>query len=392
LEIEPSPLDPENRTVVLRGTPQEPAAMSMRLADGMARDMVAQGLEARVIGGDLATVEATGAPLVMDEFLAMPDGKFPLRKVCARRLVAGFSDGGELTQLYMEDQVELADRDLHLSGGDRAVLDLAKGSLEIDGPEVTMSSDRGDVAAPKIRYARTTGLLRASGGVQATLAENAASALAGSPLGSGEGPINVHSQEAHWTEAPPGFVFRNDVRAWRGENLLLAEQLRGDEASGEMAASGSVTTIWKPEKPAPALPGGAAPASQAPIEVTAATVSFRRAENRLIYAGGVRLLQDGRRLTCNELAVAIDGETGGAENMQCRGDVELVDPTGGKTVTGESAEYEVAAAQIEVLGAPVRLIDADRNELEGGYLRYDLESGETRLSSRQPGARPTGSP
>ncbi|MEM1180686.1 MAG: LPS export ABC transporter periplasmic protein LptC [Acidobacteriota bacterium] len=391
LEIEPSPLDPENRKVTLRGTPKEPAAMSMRLADGMARDLVGQGLEARVIGGDLSSVEATGTPLVMDEFIAMPGGKHPLRKVCARRLLAGFANGGELTQLYMEDQVELADRDIHLSGGDRAVLDLARGSLEIDGPQVTMSSDRGDLTAPKIRYARNTGLLKATGGVQTTLAENAASALAGSPLGTGDGPINVQSEEAHWTEAPPGFVFRQDVRAWRGQNLLLAEQLRGDEASGEMAASGSVTTIWRPERTTPVGPGDD-PSVQEPIEVTASTVSFRRAENRLIYAGGVRLLQAGRRLTCNELAVEIEGQTGGAKHMQCRGDVELVDPTGGKTVTGESAEYRVAAAKIEVLGKPVRLIDADRNELEGGYLRYDLESGETRLSSRPPRADATGSP
>ena len=400
LEIEPSELDPENRRVVLRGTPEEPAAMSMRLADGLGRDMVAQEIQARVVDGDLSSVEATGTPLQMDEFLTMPGQKFRLRKVCARRLVAGFGaatggpaggPGSELTQLYLEDQVELSERDLHLSGGQRAVVDIARGSFEIDGPQVTMSNDRGELTAPQIRYSQQTGLLKATGGVQATLAEKAASALAGSPLGTGDGPIQVQSREAHWTEAPPGFVFRQDVRAWRGQNLLLAEQLRGDEASGEMAASGSVTTVWKPERSAG--PGGiVAGAGTEPIEVSSATVSFRRRDNRLIYAGGVRLLQAGRRLTCNELGVDIEPGSGGAEHMQCRGDVELIDPVSGNTVTGESAEYEVVEAKIEVLGDPVQVIDAERNVMDGGYLRYDLESGETRLSARKPTTDATGSP
>ncbi|MEM6796182.1 MAG: LPS export ABC transporter periplasmic protein LptC [Acidobacteriota bacterium] len=397
LEIEPSPIDPENRTVILRGNDEQPAAMSMRHEDGLSRDLVAYELQARTLGSEIASIQAAGTPLELDEFLAMDDGgRFQLRRVCARRMVAGFQSDGSLGQLFMEEQVELSDVDVHVSGAERAVVDVAQGRMELDGPLVTLSTDQGDLSAPDINFSRTTGLIKAQGGVEARLDPGAATSLSASPLGEGEGPINVQSREAHWTQAPPGFVFRDDVRAWRGKNLLLAEQLRGDEASGEMAASGSVTTIWVPTR-AGAFQAAAAPAADPtaagetqPIEVTAATVSYRQTENQLIYSGGVRLLQASRTLRCHELAVQLEPGTGAAKRMRCRDNVELLDPVGGNTVTGETALYEVAAERVEIFGEEVKLVDVDSNEAVGRYLRYDLGSGETRLSSRPPDAGPTG--
>ena len=70
--------------------------------------------------------------------------------------------------------------------------------------------------------------------------------MAGTPLSKGEGPVHVESQEAFWRQQPSSFLFRGDVRAWRGENLLLAPELRGDREADQLVATGGVKTLWFP--------------------------------------------------------------------------------------------------------------------------------------------------
>ena len=194
------------------------------------------------------------------------------------------------------------------------------------------------------------------------------------------------------------------MRAWRGQNLLLAEQLRADEALGEMAASGAVKTVWLADRePAPGV--AAAPI---PIEVTAESLSYRdndpvdaagapQSASSLVYYDDVLVRQGSRTIRCQELEVELDGSmpsvggggnrsTGDPKIMTCRDDVEILDPAANRQVSGETAVYTVAASRIEVFGDSVRLLDASRNSLVGRYLIYDLDAGNVQLKSRPPAA------
>jgi len=375
LEVEPGEDNPDFRRLRVEGGAAEPASIEMVDATGLARRISGDFLESHSAGGVPQIIEGFGAPMVIDEYLDF-DPPFPLRRACADHGTARFLPDGTLAQIHLEEQVELRDHELHLSGGSWAVLDAQEGVLDIEGPEVVLYDERGELSAPHVRYRRDKGIVRAGPGVRATLLQ--AAALAESPLGRGRGPIRVESVEAVWTNEPSTFSFRGGVRAWRGQNLLLADQLRGDETAGELAASGDVKTVWFPE----ADDGSRGQ----PIEVVAEQLTFREAENLLLYSGGVRVEQAERTLTCRELSVVLEERTSQAERMICKGEVHLIDPIANRQVWGETAIYEVPASRIEISGDEVRLRDAEQNTMVGKYLVYDLEAGNVQLRGQRPAA------
>lgn len=409
LEVTPTADDSSIRRIQLEGGAGEAAVVKIVEATGVARRITGDRLESRARGGELHQVQGTGDPLILDEFLDF-DEPFPLRQACARQLVASFLPDGRLGRIDLKRQVELNNGDLYLSGGSRAGLDLEAETIEIRGsPGVELYHSRGTVTAPHLSYSQEKGILRASSGVQATLRQTAP--LEATPLGRGGGPVHVEAEEALLTEAPPAYSFRGGVRAWRGENLLLADQLRADQDSGEMSASGAVKTVWFPGAADP--PATLRSAPRQPIEVTSDNLSYRAPASQdggsgrpgapasapatLVYSGRVEVRQDQRTIRCGELAVELaapgddrpaDGSPPEREDsprrMICRGDVQLLDPAAGRRVRGDTAVYAVADQRLEVYGREVELRDEDQNTLVGRYLLYDLDAGTVQLRSRAP--------
>lgn len=382
LEMRPAPADPAVSFVDLMRGDGPPVTIDVVAPDGVGQRLIADVVRARTRNNELNQMEArteTGRSVSLTEFIDVRR-PFILRRACADRLVAGFNDDGSLDQLFLESQVEMRDRKMQVTGGDRATYSAAGERLEITGPGVEIYDERGDLYAPKIVLMGKKGILEATGGVEATLRDTSQS-LAGTPLGQSEGPIRVQSQTATWTETPPAFVFDGDVRAWQGDNLVLAAQLRGNQEKQEMAATGGVTTLWTPR-------GGSV---KRPVEVKAPTMTYRDDMGQLLYRGGVQLTSDQRKLSCQNMTVELGPGGQGAERMVCDKNVTLVDPVGGKRVKGDLANFLIAADVIEVFGDPVDLENADGSRLDGQYLRYDVESGNMRFSKTRPGEESQGS-
>ncbi len=379
LELESKPGEGASREIRLEGPPGAAATVKLLDADGLARVLSARVLKSQTVAGRPAYIQGTGDPLIIDEYLDL-EVPYPLRKLCAREANALFLADGSLSRILLKRQVELSNSDVHLAGGSEAVLELESGRLEVQGPSVELLSSRGDLAAPRIVYWRDRGLIRAESGVRATLEPETATALARTPFARGQGPIHVESSEAFYTSEPPAFTFQGGVRAWREENLLMADELRGDQAARQMSASGGVRTLWL------SAPRPNAAAAQ-PIEVRSDLLTFRQEQDTVVYSGKVRVEQEGRTLTCRELAVELDGGRG-AKRMICRDDVRLDEETSRRRVLGDVAVYTVAEDRIEIYGDRVRLIDAESNKLEGRYLVYDLGADTVEISSRTPAAGP----
>ena len=382
LEMRPAPADPGVSFVDLMRADGPPISIDVVASDGVGQRLVADAVTARTRDNELSQIEArteTGRSVSLTEYIDIRE-PFILRRACADRLVAGFTDDGALDQLFLESQVEMRDRKMQVTGGDQATFTAAGERLEITGPGVEIYEERGDLYAPKIVLMGQKGILEATGGVEATLRDTSDS-LAGTPLGQGEGPIRVQSQTATWTETPPAFVFDGDVRAWQGDNLVLANQLRGNQATSEMAATGGVTTLWTPR-------GGSV---KRPVEVKAPTMTYKADPGRLLYNGGVKMTSDQRKLSCRDMTVELGPGGQGAERMVCDKNVTLIDPVGGKKVKGDLANFLIAADVIEVFGDPVDLENADGSRLDGQYLRYDVESGTMRFSKTRPGEESEGS-
>lgn len=377
------------RHVELNAPPREPALVETTDAAGVVRTLRTPRLDGELEQGALVQANASGGVTMTEK-----GGKPPVdRSGRGRRAEARFRADGQLSVLTLENQVRFSDPEVEAEG-DRAVLDLDQGRGEFFGAPVKAKSERGQLTGPHLVYTREHGLLHADGGVRAVLEDSESAELAASPLAASRGPVWVESREALWREQPEGFLFRGDVRSWRGKNLLRAAEVRGDQGEQRrLTASGGVKTLWVPDEEqaaragsrattADGAPGSSQPASAAgPIEVTAEDLVYQEGARLLTYSGGVRVDQQARVLTCRTLEVKLD-EGGEAEQMTCTGQARVEDPQAGRTIEGEKAVYYLAERRIEMFGEPVAVRDRDGNRVQGRRLDYFVDDGRVEVRGR----------
>ncbi len=371
--------------VELTAPARQPVLVETSAADGVVRTLRAPRLVGQLDQGALVQADAEGGVQMTEA-----GGRPPLaRRASGRRAEARFRADGQLAVLTLTEQVRFHDPEMDAEG-DRAVVDLDAGRGEFFGAPLRATSARGRMQGPHLVYTRQDGLLQADGGVRAMFERESESAeLAASPLGEGEGPVWVESREAFWRQQPPGFLFRGDVRAWQGESLLRAAELRGDEQGEKrLTAKGGVKSLWVPAKEAgprrgaaPAAAPSGAQGNQGPIEVTADELLYRETAGVLTYTGNVRVEQQARTLVCRALEVELD-EDGGAERMTCTGDAKLTDTVAGRTIEGERAIYRLDERRIEMFGTPVAVRDRDGNRVQGKRLDYYVDDGRVEVRGR----------
>lgn len=367
------------RNAELEGAPGEPVVVESPTDAGTVHRLVAGYFVGSFENGILANVRAYNEPRLLEVDPRVP-GDGELRRLEGRRLEGAFTADGRLVSLAALEEVRYRDEEVRAEG-DEGEFDVLADKGEFRGDPVRLESDRGELLAPRVTYERDIGLVYAQGGVRALARDASEAGLSGTPLGSGEGPVRIESEEAFWRDDPRSALFRGDVRAWRGENLLLAQAMRADREGGaeSLTASGGVRTVWIPR---PATGGEAAPEAEAghraPVEVTANTLNYEPADDLLIYEGRVRAEQTGRVLTCQRLEVELDQE-GSAERLICMQTVHLDDRTAGNSADGDRAVYDLAARTVTMTGGPVTLEKSDGATVQGGRVVYDLTTGTARV-------------
>ena len=172
-------------------------------------------------------------------------GRPATRQAHGKQAQADFRRDGHLAKVELTDEVTYQDPRVS-AHGNRGSLDLDADRGDFFGTPVGVRSEKGTLDAPRIAYDTKNQIMHAMGGVRAVLEKTADSDLAGSPLGEGEGPVHVESKEAFWRQTPSSFIFRGEVRAWRGDNLMLSDQLLGEKEQDRLTASGGVKTLWVP--------------------------------------------------------------------------------------------------------------------------------------------------
>jgi LPS export ABC transporter protein LptC/lipopolysaccharide transport protein LptA len=419
----------ELQRVGLEGTPQSPAWLESS-GGGLARSLTARRVDGQMAHGVLS--EATAVDRVVITETGNPAAKGP-RRATGDRAKAGFRADGQIAAVDVERGVTYSDPGLAVAG-DRGTMNFDSGQGEFFGGPVQVKSERGEVLAPHMTYARTAGLVHADGGVRAVIEKVEDSQLAGSALGGGEGPIRVEAKEGFWRESPRSFLFRGDVRAWRGANLLTAKFLSGEGEPQKLTASGGVKTLWIPTHDeatsavpaAPAVNGvpaakakakaraasgagstgpalaavkaakaGKAPdngdaTSREPVEVTAADMVYLEAKRLITYTGDVRVVQKDRTLACQKLDVQL-GADKKAETMTCNGQVHLVDPQSGRTIDSQRAVYQIKQKVIEMFGEPVTMQDRDKNIVRGRHMIYHNADGRVDVLGQAAAAPASGS-
>ncbi len=338
---------------------------------GLRREIAARYLVATLVEGRLASAQGF-QPVFFAEYPADAPGR-PVRTGQADQVEAEFDATGQPTRLTFVGRVEF--RDERIRGrGERGFFDLDRGRAELFGKRVTVSSDRGELTGPHLAWDRKTGLVTADGGIQARLDPAGASLLSGAQAGA-RGPVRIEAQEAIFQEQPRAFIFRGRVQAWQGESVLLADQLRGEEAEQRLSAAGGVKTIFRE----PAGPDGAVRQT----EITAETLAYRRVERTIVYQGSVRMQQDGRTLVADELVNHL-GEGDRVERVVATGALRLEDGASGRVVEAGRADYDLAARTALFEGQPVVLKDRQGTTIQGRRLLYDLSTGSARMLAETP--------
>ena len=341
--------------------------------DELIQGLASRGWVVRFVDGKPHEAESS-APVHFAEYRRGIEE--PVRSGRADAGRAEIAAGGTVERIALTGAVSIEDPNFKATG-DRALFDVGVGRAEILGPQARVTTARGDLSAPHLIYSRASGLLTGKDGVRAVLRDEAGGSLSGLGWSSRE-PIQIESRYATLQEAPRTFSFEGGVRAWQGRNLLLADQLHGEEETGRLSASGSVRTIWYPVSSAENARAGADAADTSAVEVHAKTLTYRRDEARLTYEGDVRVSRSARSFTCRTLVADLD-DGNRIRKMVGEGAVHLDDPSGGRTVDGERAEYDVATGEVLVTGNPVNMKDAQGAVIRGRRLLYDLKSGAARL-------------
>lgn len=380
------------RKVDLDGTPEN-RAMIESSGPASVRTMTANRFEGVMAEGVLTQAEAFGGVDLKDTMKATRE----VRTAHGRRAEATFRADGQLGEVRLLHEVTFQDPQVRATGN-RAGLDLDASRGELFGSPVELQSEKGRLTAPRVVYNTENEIVHAQGGVRALLTQVSAQELAGSPLAQGEGPVNVDAREAFWRQTPSSFTFRGDVRAWRGENLMLATEMKGEPDEDRLTATGGVKTIWIPEDPkgagsprkanTAAKPGAQNP--RAPIEVRASELVYLEGKGVLTYTGGVRVEQQSTTLTCQRLEVTMDKENK-PQLMTCTGEAKLNDPKGGRNIEGETAVYRMDQRQVEFTGDKVTMKDREGNVVQGRRVVYFMDDGKVEVKGKSAAApAPTG--
>lgn len=350
------------------------------------RTLTAKRIEGVLAEGVLSGADAFGGVELREVSRAGGPGGRPagIRQANGQQASAVFRQDGQLTSMDMNGNVTYRDGQATATGN-QASLDLEQGRGEFFGAPVVITSERGRMEAPRVVYNTDQQIANARGGVRAVLQKVEETALAGTPLSEGEGPVHVESQEAFWRQQPSSFLFRGDVRAWRGENLLLAPELKGDKEADQLTATGGVKTLWFPtEKQAAA---GAKPAKGAAkprpslVQVVSSDMTYQDKQGVLIYTGNVRVDQEGKTLACQRLEVEMDAEHQ-ARTMTCTGDTRVNDPKVGRRIDGQRAVYHVNQRQVDIFGDPVVMRDKDGNQVRGQRALYYIDDGRVEVKGK----------
>ena len=358
----------EPESFILKGLKVAPAVLVAESVDGTARrSTTAVNIQGTFTSGNLTEVNARGR-VQMVEVVKVGD-QSNRREVLAQSSRAEIDSAGELVRLHLEGDVYLEDGLLQ-ARSDKALLDVAQDRTVLDGDPVELRSAQGLLNSPTVTVNGTTQLMTATGGVRAVLEEGEDGLFSSSPLGGAEGPIRVQSTEALVHTDGTEFMFRGDVRAWRGRNILLADQLRGNEAEQSMVAKGApLKTVWYPEAT------DAESEVAGPVEIVSELLSYSSTGGRMLYEGGVRAIQPGRSMACETMDISVD-ETGEATEMDCKGSMVMEDGAMERTITGNQAIYHLAEGEVEIFGDPFTLDDRlEETRLQGPSLWYRFEDG-----------------
>ncbi|MCI4660540.1 MAG: lipopolysaccharide transport periplasmic protein LptA [Neomegalonema sp.] len=159
--------------------------------------------------------------------------------------------------------------------------------------------------------------------------------------------------------------------AWATRKIALAAAIVfvGLSAGAPAFAQGAETPF-----------GGFSHDTTQPIQVSADSLEVRNADRVAVFTGTVQVQQGKIRMEADALEVryaeGASGGQGAIDRLSAQGNVLISSGTEG--AQAERAIYDVASGMIEMQGN-VTLVQGEKNSLQGGRLRINLNKGTARM-------------
>lgn len=366
--------------IEVEGDGKQPSHLRRGVDGGSTFDLVAPQTQGELAEGRLTSAHSGGGVTFAEE-----QGQATVRKLTARRADAELASDGTLAQVEVKGDVQVNDPGRGQLAAARAVVTQDRtDAYGAPNDPVRLDSPRGNLRAPQITYTRSEGFAHATGGVEATLPPGKGNPMESTPLAGNDQPVQVQAEEAFWREQPQAFAFKGKVRAWSGDRVLRADQLRGDNDTQQLTASGSVQTLWflPPPKPEAGAPAAGAAAKPQQVRVDAGSLLYSDREHRLVYGDGVKVVDGLRTLHSKDLTVDLTVK-GQARHMLATGDVKLEAPSEGRTITAQRADYDVESRRVVFRGSPVTLVDKKGGTLSGKQAVYSMQTAKVRVTAEE---------
>ena len=271
-------------------------------------------------------------------------------------------DNGRTSDVELQKDVVIREGDI-VATAHRARVDSLNEQVMLHGnpigrsSRVTLVSQEGRLVADQALLTRLGGTAEARGRVQG---EMYGVSLVGDDRASEHGATEtVHIACGRLTVSDDGeeYILRDSARAWQGQRLLVADEIRYHRGQRRMEAKGHARTTF----PARMLDPDAESAED--VVLSARSITFDDARSRAVYQGDV-VYKDARQ-TMTAALLEVEISDGDVSSVVATGSVEIQSFETGQRLTGNVVVHEVSTGDFHLTGEPAQAIDGIGNMLQG---------------------------
>ena len=291
----------------------------------------------------------------------------PARIARAQTLDASLeAASGALVEARFRGNFDFTEGQMRATSAD-AVYNIAAGSLALAGKDVTphIEDEALRIDANAIDVTLDPMKITAAGRVRSNMlpvTKPAGADAAKRPgiLGEKE-PVQIIAEKLAYDETTRKADYTGQVKLIQGETTITADTITLDETKGDLIANGKVmTNLLITEKDTTT--------KTKPTIARAGSFSYSDQTRLATYTTTAELDGDQGHLRAGKIALRLAKDDNALEDLKADGQVTaLVDR---RTITGAHLSYAPGDDKYVVTGAPVRMIDAECQELNGKTLTF----------------------
>lgn len=339
--------------------PNEGEQVRVELLDEVERTILANAVGVGLGGGGVESLEFFGN-------VSLNERSDLRRSMRAQRLVVTVDQRtGDATSAVFDGSIRYSDVSNEATA-ERVFYDLRQDLVRfsaVPGSAPTISSGPQRISADEITVEPEGRVLRAKGRVITRILSGQEASAGDTVLfPQDEGAIFVNSNSLVIRELDGLAAFSGSVRAWQGNNTLLAGDLQIGSSGQTISAGGGVRTV---------LYNTTEPEGE-PVKSKSERLEARRAEQKIELIDNVVVESEGRTLSSDK-AVFIFNTAQELERIEAIGSLKLREVATGRTGSGERAVYRVTEETMLLEGSPAE-IQEPRGKLRGEQIVLDMKN------------------